>query len=197
MPSPMNKRYFLKIIFLFLLTLGSVGVVSGSFFLKQAFSNSLHAEEGITDVSRYQEIRHQIWSNQNSISHFPLEIPQTATNIRLMYHPGFMENVKFLQVRFRLPKQKVNELLAKYQEVSHYKYQGGNTNEHMNQKNGVPTTFFYTGNYEANSFPPTYEILVLGANNRGKPGFEWNHGNSYGVAIDKYESEIVYWAEAW
>ncbi len=60
----------------------------------------------------------------------------------------------------------------------------------------MPTTFFYTSDAQ-DSFPTTYEILVLDAENKGTPGFKWNHGDSYGVAIDSSASEIVYWAEAW
>lgn len=57
--------------------------------------------------------------------------------------------------------------------------------------------FFYTGDASEDSFPSSYEILVLDAEDKGTPGFKWNHGNSYGVAIDSSASEIVYWAEQW
>ena len=42
-----------------------------------------------------------------------------------------------------------------------------------------------------------YEILVLKAEDQSQPGSKWNHGNSYGVAIDVASSEIVYWTEKW
>lgn len=46
----------------------------------------------------------------------------------------------------------------------------------------------------------TYQILVLKAEDQGKPGLKWNHGHSDGVAIDSTPSEIVYivyWVEKW
>ena len=61
----------------------------------------------------------------------------------------------------------------------------------------VPTTFLYSKDLQAQTFPSTYEILVLNANNRGTSDFSWNHGDSYGVAINKMTSEIVYWVEEW
>jgi hypothetical protein len=61
----------------------------------------------------------------------------------------------------------------------------------------VPTTFFYTSDSSTESFPATYEILVLNADDKGRPGFKWNHGDSYGVAINSSASEIIYWSEKW
>ncbi|MHC5829160.1 MAG: hypothetical protein ACYT04_77935, partial [Nostoc sp.] len=78
-----------------------------------------------------------------------------------------------------------------------HKYKGGNTNDHINQPNGVPTTFFYTSDSYTESFPATYEILVLNAEDKGISGFKWNHGDSYGVAINSSASEIIYWSEKW
>lgn len=58
--------------------------------------------------------------------------------------------------------------------------------------------FFYTDNNENDdAFPASYEVLVLGAQNKGTADFPWSHGNSYGVAIDPHRGEIVYWAEVW
>ncbi|MFM6046046.1 MAG: hypothetical protein ACKO98_21940 [Dolichospermum sp.] len=47
-------------------------------------------------------------------------------------------------------------------------YQGGNTNNHINQPNGVPITFFYTSDSETEDFPSSYEILVLKAEDKSQ-----------------------------
>jgi hypothetical protein len=108
-----------------------------------------------------------------------------------------LQGGSFFQVRLKQPQEKIKNLLSQYRHIAIHKYHGGNTNEHSNQTSGVPTTFFYTSDSGEESFPTSYEILVLGANNRGTNDFKWNHGDSYGVAIDSSTSEIVYWAEAW
>ena len=180
---------------IFLLSLGSLSIVGGSFILRKA-SNNTGDTETITNTTRYGEIRNQLWSNKKHILHFPQEIPQDATNVRLAYSPGFSQQNTYLQLRMKQPPEIIKKVLLKYREIAKHKYRGGNTNDHANLPNGVPTTFFYTSDGQE-SFPTTYEILVLDAENRGTPGFKWNHGDSYGVAIDSSTSEIVYWAEAW
>jgi hypothetical protein len=182
---------------IFIVTLLSLGSLSigGSFFIKQAFKSS-NQTEIITNTSRYREIRHQLWQSKNQIQHFPEQIPDDAKEISLAYSSGQMQGSSFLQLRLKLPPEKIKKLLTQYS-TAKYKYIGGDTNEHSNLLNGVPTTFFYTSNSGEDSFPSSYEILVLDANDRGNSGFPWNHGDSYGVAIDSSASEIIYWVEEW
>jgi hypothetical protein len=103
----------------------------------------------------------------------------------------------FFQIRLKEPQNKIEKLLSQYRSSAKHKYWGGNTNDHMNQPNGVPTTFFYTSDFHTESFPASYEILVLNADDKGRLGFKWNHGDSYGVAINTSASEIIYWSEKW
>lgn len=189
-----RSTHLVKIAMIFLLSLGSLAIVGGSFFLRKA-SNNTGKTETITNTTRYGEIRNQIWSNKKQIKHFPNEIAEDATNVRLAYSPGLQQG-SYLQLRIKQRPENIKKVLLKYREIAKHKYRGGNTNDHANLPNGVPTTFFYTSDAQE-SFPNTYEILVLNAENRGTPGFKWNHGDSYGVAIDISASEIVYWAEAW
>ncbi|WP_224093235.1 hypothetical protein [Nostoc sp. MS1] len=187
--------HLVKAIMIVLISFGSVGVVGGSFFLKKAFSSSNQLEV-VTDTSRYQEIRNQLWTSQDEIKHFPTEVSAEVENVRLAYSPGSSQTGSYFQVRLKDSPQKVQQLLTQYRKLAKHQYRGGDTNVHANLPNGVPTTFFYTGE-TAESFPPSYEILVLNAEDKGRPGFKWNHGDSYGVAIDSSASEIIYWAEKW
>ena len=193
----MKQAYILKFATIALLSLASVGVVGGGFFFTQALNNK---KETITviNTSNYQDIRHNTWSNKIQINHFPAIIPSESKDARVIFYPGSPEYGQIFQLRMKLPEEQIKESLSKYRDLAKYKFQGGDTNDHSNQENGVPTTFLYTANLEAKSFPSTYEILVLDANNRGtSEDFSWNHGNSYGVAINSTTSEIVYWAEEW
>lgn len=190
-----NPSYLVKVIMIVLISFGSVGVVGGSFFLRKTLISS-NQPEIVTDTSRYKEIRFQLWSSQEEIKHFPTQVSAGVENVRLAYSPGSSQNSSYFQVRLKKPSAQIQQLLTQYRKQAKHRYIGGDTNVHANLPNGVPTTFFYTGE-TAESFPPSYEVLVLNAVDKGRPGFKWNHGNSYGVAIDSSASEIIYWAEKW
>ena len=59
---------------------------------------------------------------------------------------------------------------------------------------------FYTGDYTPGTavplFPADYAIYVL-EDTSGPPEYDWNHPESYGVAINQVTSEVVYWMEDW
>jgi hypothetical protein len=192
----MKRSLLVKIAMVLLLSLSSLGVVGGSFFLKKAFSNSGEPEI-ITDTSRYQKIRQEIGTNNYLIKHFPSNIPTDAQDVRIAYSPGTATGSSFLQIRLKQPAEKIEKSLEHYQKLAKYRYQGGDTNDHANLPNGVPTTFFYTSDTATESFPPSYQVLVLNAQDRGTSGFNWSRGDSYGVAIDNSAGEIVYWFEKW
>ncbi|QLE58442.1 hypothetical protein [Nostoc sp. TCL26-01] len=192
----MKRSHLVKITMIVLFSLSSVGVVGGSFFLRKAFSSNSQSKI-VTETSRYGEIRHQLWLSQDEIQHFPSEITADTQNVRIAYSPENSPTGGYFQARLKKSPAQIQKLLTQYRKQAKHQYRGGDTNNHANLPNGVPTTFFYTSDSETESFPPAYEILVLNAQDQGTPGFKWNHGNSYGVAIDSSASEIVYWAEKW
>jgi hypothetical protein len=192
----MKRSHLIKIAMIALLSLGSLGMVEKSFFPKKDLSSSNEIQV-LTDTDRYKEIRQQLWSNSNHIQHFPNELPDGAENVPIAYYDGLATESSFFQIRLKHSPEKIQKLLSQYKNLAKHQYKGGNTNDHVNLENGVPTTFFHTSDASKESFPPTYEILVLNAKDRGTSGFKWNHGDSYGVAIDISASEIVYWAEKW
>ena len=144
----------------------------------------------VTDLTQYQDILRNRWQSQARIDHFPDPLPSEATEIRLAYFPGFLSTDKHLQVRMKLPAEKIEQLYRQFSGKAVRKFKGGNWNDHANQVDGVGTTFFYTGDAEDRRFPESYELLVL--QSQGETS-----GVSSGVAIDREAHEIVYWAEVW
>ncbi|WP_017651619.1 hypothetical protein [Fortiea contorta] len=195
MPNLTKRSHFLKIAITLLLSLSSFGVVGGSFFLRKAFSNS-NSPDIINAVSEYHQIRENLRANNYPRKHFPSQIPADAEDVNLAYSPSTAMGNSFLQVKWKQSPEKLKNLHLQYRKIAKHKYKGGNTNDHANLSDGVPTTFFYTNNAAA-SFPSDYEILVLDAQDRGSSGFKWSHGESYGVAINDSATEIVYWWEKW
>ncbi|WP_016952265.1 hypothetical protein [Anabaena sp. PCC 7108] len=192
----MQQSFLATIATVSLFSAGSLTVFAGSFLLTKASSNTAKTQI-VTDTSRYQEIRNHKWADLDKIKHFPVEIPVDAKIVHMAYSPESVQGSSFLQVRLKEPSEKIQKLLSQYSKSAVREYRGGDTNEHSNKPNGLPTTFFYTGDSATEAFPQTYQIFVLKAQNQGQPGFKWNHGNSYGVAIDSSASEIVYWVEKW
>ena len=195
-PNQMKQSILVKLATIILLSLGSFGLVIGGFLINKAASKTKQLQP-ITDTSQYQEIRNHKWAELQQIQHFPSQIPPDAEVLQMAYSPGLTPGSSSLQIRLKEPQTKIKNLLKQYKKISQHQYQGGNTNNHSNQPNGVPTTFFYTSDSETETFPNSYEILVLKAEDQSQPGAKWNHGNSHGVAIDVASSEIIYWAEKW
>jgi hypothetical protein len=194
----MKKPNFVKFLTVILMSVAGVGLVGGSFFVNRHLSKNNESNLIVKDTLQYQKVLNEVWLNKTEIKHFPPEIPVDAPNARFIYSPGYLNGGNILQLRVKQPLAKIKKLQSQYQAAAKHKYQGGSTNDHVNLSNGVPTTFFYTsGEDSIQDFPGTSEILVLGVEDRGSEGFKWNHGSSYGVAIDNSVSEIVYWAESW
>ncbi|GAA6623325.1 hypothetical protein [Scytonema sp. NUACC26] len=197
------SAHFVNIATVAILVLGGLGVAGSGFFLRKVISSGNQPEiVSVREAQRsyrtqYKDIRHKLWSNREQIKHFPGNIPTDAADVRVAYSSGASEANRFFQLRLKQSPQKIQNFLSQYRAIATHKYQGGNTNDHANQVNGVPTTFFHTSDSQEESFPSSYEILVLGAHDKGSTNFKWNHGDSFGVAINSSTSEIIYWAEEW
>jgi len=155
----------------------------------------------IKSVRKYRELKTKLWHEPDLIEHFPEDIAPNATNSKLSYYPGFLQGGAHFQVRYQLPSHQIEELYVMFKGKGTKIFVGGNTNIHMNEENGMPTTSFYTSDvdgYEGTFFPDDYEIMILDEIPPEVPeGHSWNHGRSHGVAISKTKNEIIYWAELW
>lgn len=138
--------------------------------------------------------------NFELVSHFPESIPTKAKGIRFSFTPGFLQGGMYVQLRYATNPKQIDQLYEHFSQKKQKLFLGGDTNVHMNEEEGMPTTFFYTSDSKGNSFPTDYEIMtfdpVLKKEDRPK-GFYWNHGRSHGVAISKLRNEIIYWAQSW
>ena len=149
----------------------------------------------ITDVTRYAEIRDS-FEGSVLVQHFPDAIFSTATETKLDYLPRLMQGGSHFRLRLTLPPEQIRDLYLHFDAIAAYRYMGGAA-PHNTLADKIPATRFYTSATDDTSFPDSYEILVLGAEPGGSSEFAWNHGHSYGVAIDVSASEIVYWFEYW
>jgi hypothetical protein len=159
------------------------------------------AEENwvITDLAQYPKIRNgSEWDHQKLTGHFPEQIPSQATDIHLMYSPPYLQKGANFQLRFKLPPSEIEQLLLKYDELAQQTYEGHEGASDYMTKSYLPLPPCHINDDPAGSIlPKDYVIIVLGSEPRGQDDFLWNHGYTYGVAINKSISEILYWAEHW
>jgi hypothetical protein len=156
----------------------------------------------ITDPAKYEQIIREHWSayeTRELVNHFPGPIPEDAKDARFSYQSLLFGS--HIQLRHSTSPERIQELYEQFSKKKTKSFLGGNLNDHLNMKDGVPTTFFYTSDKgESDRFPEDYEIMVLdpvpNEKNRSE-GPHWNHARCHGVAISKQRDEIVYWAERW
>jgi hypothetical protein len=149
-------------------------------------------------LGKYAELR-TAW-DQEFVAHFPPEIPGDASLKKFSHFPGFLQGGAHIQLRLRLPPERIRKLYNEFVAQRTKSFFGGDGNRHMNEKEGMPTTSFQTGDTDGGSFPNDYEIMIFDRvlpDSERPPGFYWNHGRSHGVAISTNRNEIIYWAESW
>jgi hypothetical protein len=154
----------------------------------------------VTAVKQYDTIlndRRSLCSEL--VQHFPRPIPSNAKDVRFSFLPAFLQGGVRVQLRYSASPAVISDLYERYSGQKTKSFLGGDANIHMNAKEGMPTTFFYTSGSADRRFPDDYEIMIFDrvAKENRPPDFCWNHGKSHGVAISKKRNEIVYWAESW
>ena len=155
----------------------------------------------VTDIREYDDILEDYWKfNEKLVSHFPRPIPSDAKDVSFSFIPAFLQGGAHIQIRYSTPANVTSELYDRFSQTKTKSFMGGDTNDHMNMQEGMPTTFFYTSGSNKREFPKDFEIMifdeVLKEEDRPDRHF-WNHGQSHGVAISKKRNAIVYWAESW
>jgi hypothetical protein len=156
-----------------------------------------YATSFISDLDVYPQVVGE-YHDPQLVAHFPGEIPNEAGGRVFFAVSGFLSRARVVQLHIELPAEQIGVLVEDYRGEAVVVFQGGDASEHAVMPGGVPTTYFYTNEFEGYTFPDSYEILVLDARAE-KINAEgvWTHGYSYGVAINVEGSEIVYWLEEW
>jgi hypothetical protein len=173
--------------------------IGGSIYIiNRDFNEAL---KPVTDPSQYEEVLAK-FENSLTVKHFPLKIPATAKNVRLYYLPGFLQGGTMLELRMKLAPEQIKIIEAEFFKQAKRKYIPAAKNNSPTKENsptGMNVEYnykSYTGVLNGANFPSNYKLLVL-EDTRGAPKYDWNHSDTYGVAIDPANSEVVYWLEDW
>jgi hypothetical protein len=167
------------------------------------FSNSLPT----TNVARYGELRAQMGNSPDN--HFPEQIPADAEHVWFYYRPGLLQGRTDLQLRLQLPAERISEVQKKYEGIAVDHRVGPRAREGEDCQKAffapgpcaVPPSCFrlprlYATGGEPAEFSQEYEFFVLGAV-AANPSTCWNHGDTWGVAVNRAEAQVVYWASSW
>lgn len=133
------------------------------------------------------------------VDHFPKAIPTEATATKLSAFPGFLQGGAWLQIRLTLPAATVASIFEEATKQAKAFYDGGDSLQLVNQqKDGLPGASFHTADTKARDFPADYRIFIYDAHPY-RPGedFQWNHGDSRGVVINRTRSEVIFFVEDW
>ena len=165
-------------------------------FLTLAVEMFDSATTEVTNVRRYDVVLND-WSNSDLVGHFPRPIPSDAKDVKFSFLPGFLQGGAHIQLRYSVSPDTISDLHSRFSKMKTKSFIGGDKNGHMNMKEGMPTTFFYTSGSDNHEFPDDYEIMIFDQVLKEEDKPNWNHGQSHGVAISKKRNEVIYWAESW
>ena len=163
-------------------------LIFGLIWLRSSSSDGYVGEE--TELSKYEE-RIQSADSHPTLQHFPRDIPTNAAHVSYYYRPRLGQGGSAFQLRYVLPAEELENVRDMHVSEATFVFLGSSSNP------PIPPPSLFAGHESGVRFPESYEIIVLGAEALGKEGHEWNHGFSYGVAVDVGSSEIVYWQEDW
>ncbi len=158
------------------------------------------ATTNVTTVGKYEKILDDYWKPRGELTtHFPRPIPPQARDVRFSFRRGFLQGGSHIQLRYSLPDKEMSDLYERFSRIKTKSFTGGDMNDHMNMKEGMPTTFFHTNGSKDQKFPADFEVMIFDEVMKGErpEGFYWNHARCHGVAISRTRHEIVYWAESW
>ncbi|HUG68042.1 MAG TPA: hypothetical protein VMM76_09830 [Pirellulaceae bacterium] len=144
----------------------------------------------ITDISRYEELLARVRA-LGLANHFPDVAPGNAIDFN--YTPHFLQGPMILQLRCQIPE---NELDAVMNLVATHKAEAQNADRHVDPT--APRPYDYTadtGNVRA--LDSSFDMHMLYAEAHGQDAFSWNHGSYEGIAIDRANRVMLYFASAW
>lgn len=132
-----------------------------------------------------------------SLAHLPAAIPSTATNVRFYYRPHFLQGGTQLQLRMVLPPAEVAAALQSAKSAAREIQTGGSDFDAINHNKGLlrSASFRDAANTTFAPLPEDFQVFILDAKDQSPP--TWNHGYSYGIAINDKLSEVIYWVEDW
>lgn len=149
-----------------------------------------------TNVQGYERIlRLDKYPTNSQIAHFPSSIPSDATEVEFKEWDGIGQGKMGMLLSYKVNKEAVNssDLTKVYEKA---KYKASNVTEYNNIKQliKIPQAVEDSlGLQEGGTPPNNFKICFID----NTPSEEWNHGYSYGIAINNDTSKLTYFILNW
>jgi hypothetical protein len=173
-------------------------------FIQQCYNLSMkYYPHELRDVSKYQSVRKKWWLYPELIKHFPEKLPADLQDVEMFFLPPFLMGGGYFQLKQKLPADEINKLFDELSQKKVGTYQSGKgyydcVNDSEVKSSGNPEYFFGGAASNGHAFPKEFIVFFLYAKAAGSKGdWDWNHGYRYGIAINKENCEVVYFADCW
>jgi hypothetical protein len=155
----------------------------------------------VRDIARYEETLKDYgeYFGEELVAHFPSHIPDNATRVTFYYLPSFLQGGSLLRLRCRLPSSQIDAVLHEYvPNAKQIQTSTGSILESSTRLDPIPVSRTWILSEEDSEMahePEGFLLLILG----GEPyqPEDWNHGETYGVAVSTERQEVIYWSEFW
>lgn len=149
-----------------------------------------------TNVASYEKIlRIDKYPTNKQISHFPSSIPSDAKEVELKEWEGLGQGKMGMLLSYKISKEEVEySKLIKIYDKAKYKAQNINEYENIKKLIKIPAEVESSLGLKDGVIPPKDFKLYFIDNT---PSEEWNHGYSYGVAINNDISKVTYFSFSW
>jgi len=112
------------------------------------------------------------------VSHFPEQIPESATGVRFWYYPGGLQSLTMMQLRYKLPDQEFTAAVEEFLEPRSLALE--ERDAEMNHSG----RFRNERNTGREVLPADFRVRMLHSSSDGEES---------GIAISDDRHEIIYW----
>jgi len=166
-------------------------VLSVAMFLNGIWMLFADLAEPTTNVHKYAKVlKIYHYPRSKYIKHFPKEIPCHAKNISFWENPQFLQGGSRILLMYETTPMEIEEYRDRYSQQAQIVLPKG--------KKEFVTNEYYVISIDdvlGKKLTDDFEIIIL----ESKPYQEanWNHGYTYGLAINDITNEILFFSEKW
>lgn len=161
-------------------------------FIVMAFNDGTTV---ITDIGSYNKVmRIYNYPSAKVVSHFPKTIPSYAKDISFFQIPQFLQGGDEIYLAYSVSNEEFNALTKEYKDKAKHIVSSKGEIDSLGNKVYIPGGVYTTLNINLNE-KNDFSIFIIDSVPY-EPG-NWNHGKSYGTAINKTTGFVLYWFENW
>lgn len=136
------------------------------------------------------------YKKNNEISHFPSKINKDMKGITFVEHPPFLQGGGIIYLSYIDSSDNIVNLETEFNKKSKYILVKDSEYDKLRDKINIPNKVFETLEAKRSSITLD-ELKIFIIDSAPYKEKDWNHGTSYGFAINTKTNRVVYWYERW